>query len=224
MDETNAADGGLDARLREIESAAPAVAPIVEAAVRNPDDAPRDGVLNAANDPLDVVLDQREAMARAVEMRDDPSLSEEERAGWGAAVEQLARARHEAKEALADRRRENPDEETWSEVQAESIARARDGDPDDRFARGAPAAPGDDSGRDEPSAWQRAHDRVGSETGAETTPSDVEVTDQLTSGPGLAGGTGGAGTENYPADTGADPSMGPLAPNEDVEPPDIGHR
>lgn len=107
-----------------------------------------------------------------------------------------------------------------AEFQSEVLSRARDGDPGDLEAHGARPAAGDHSGRGEPAAWQPAHDRVG----PETTPSGAETTDQLTSGPGLAGGTGGQGSQNYPADTGARPTTPSLTPDEDVEPPDIGHR
>lgn len=218
--------GELEDRLHEIESVAPAVAPIVEAAVRDPG-APAGPLLDSVDDPLDVVIDQRAAMARAIELRDDPSIPPEERAGWTAAVERLAQVRRDAKDALAERRRDDAAEDAWIDAgfaAARDAARADDRDPDDRFARNAPPAPGEDSGRGEPAAWQRSFDRVGPETGPRTTPSGVDTTDQLTRGPGLAGGTGGAGTENYPADTGAHPSMPPLNADEDAEPPDVASR
>lgn len=213
-------------RVREVESAAPGVAPIVEAAIHTPGTAPTGTVLGQVDDPLDVVTDQRAAMARAVELRDDEHLPAEERSHWADVVERLAVARHEAKNALAERRRENLDEETWMDTgfQSQMLAREDDQDPEDRVARGAPSAPGEHSGRDEPAPWQDAAQRVGPETGAGTTPSSPRDTDQLTSGPGMAGGTGGAGSQNLPADTGVRPSTPPLAPDEDVEPPDIAHR
>jgi hypothetical protein len=215
-----------DTRVREVESAAPGVASIVEAAIRDPDAALRGDVLEGVDDPMDVVMDQRAAMARAVELRDDESLSPDERATWAGVVERLANARHVAKNALAERRRENPDEDTWmdAEFQSEVLARQDDDDPADLAARGAPAAPGQHSGRGEPAAWQDAHDRVGPEAGVGTTPSGPRATDQLTSGTGRAGGTGGAGSQNLPAETGTEPTTPPLAPEEDVEPPDIAHR
>ncbi len=216
--EGGAADAGrLEERVREVAEAAPGVAPIVEAAVL-------DTGTDPAIDPLAVVADQRAAMARAIELRDDPSLPPEERQRWADAVERLAAARHDAKDALAERRRHDPTLETWTEAEARAREQARqdDADPDDRSARDATGT-GMDSGRDEPAAWQPPAARVGPETGLDTTPSGPRTTDQLTSGPGLAGGTGGAGTQNLPADTGADPST-PLVPRKDAEPPDVGNR
>jgi hypothetical protein len=209
-------------RAREIEAAAPGVATIVEAAVRG---RPDRTALGSA-DPLEVVTDQRAAMVRAIELRDDPNVPEVERARWARVVERLAEARHEAKSMLAERRRDDPDEKTWmyAEFQSQMLAREADDDALDLTARGAPSAPGEHSGRGEPAAWQDAHDRTGPETGPATTPSGPATTDQLTSGPGLAGGTGGAGSENYPADTGGRRTTPPLVPAEDVEPPDVGHR
>jgi hypothetical protein len=211
----------LEQHVREVDQAAPGVAPIVDAAVRDPAGETASDVLKDVQDPLDVVMDQRAAMARAVELRDDESLSADERERWAGVVERLAEARHVAKTALAERRRDNPREGAWidAEVGAQSLARSDDRDPEDRQARGAPAAAGDSSGRDEPAAWQASAGRVGPETGIETTASSPRTTDQLTSGPGLAGGTGGAGSQNLPADTGGRPSTPPLAPDEDV-----GHR
>ncbi len=219
------ARGDRETRVREVESAAPGVASIVEAAVRRPDSRGPDDVLMDVEDPMDVVSDQRAAMARAVELRDDEGLSPDERATWAAVVERLADARHAAKTMLAERRRENPDEDTWMDAafQSEVLARRDDRDPDDLSARGAPAAPGR-SGRGEPAPWQDAHDRVGPETGPGTTASGPRTTDQLTSGTGRAGGTGGAGSQNPPAETGIEPTTPPLTPDEDVEPPDVGHR
>jgi hypothetical protein len=209
-------------RVREIEAAAPGVATIVEAAVRGGGE----GSIVGSADPLEVVTDQRAAMIRALDLRDDPSLSTAERARWATVVERLAEARHEAKSLLAEQRRADPRMEASSsaEFQAQMLAREDDRDPADLDARGAPPARGDHSGPDEPAPWQDAHGRVGPETGAETTPSSPQATDQLTSGPGLAGGTGGAGSENYTADTGARATTPPLAPDGDVEPPDIAHR
>jgi hypothetical protein len=232
MDELNghgpqagATTGTLQSRLDEVERAAPRVAPIVDAAVRG-GGAARADVLGAIDDPMDVVIDQREAMARAIELRDDESLPADERIRWAAAVEQLALARRQAKDALAGRRRDDPTEQSWmdAEFQAEMLAEIHDDDPEDLEARGAPEAPGEHSGRGEPAPWQPAHDRVGPEAEPATTPSSAEKTDQLTSGTGLAGGTGGQGSENYPADTGARPTTPDLVPEGDAEPPDIGHR
>jgi hypothetical protein len=215
----------LAERVEEIEAVAPGVAPIVDAAIRNPGAEPA-AVLDGIEDPLVVVMEQRAAMARAIELREDESLDPSERERWAAVVVRLAAARHEAKEALAERRRNDPSEETWmdAEFQAQVLSRDDDHDASDVEARGAPAAPGDHSGRDEPAAWQEPNERIGPETGLGTAPSSPRRTDQLTSGPGLAGGTGGAGSQNLPADTGARPSMPPLSPDEDVEPPDVGHR
>ncbi|HEU4573006.1 MAG TPA: hypothetical protein VFR93_09990 [Candidatus Limnocylindrales bacterium] len=223
-------NGNLAARLDEVTQAAPGVAPIVEAAVQSGAGTAAGSILDADVDPIEVVTDQRAAMVRAIELRDDPSLPAEERERWAVAVERLAVARHEAKRALAERRRDDPTEASWvdahsvAELAAQDAARADDRDPDGLDARGAPPAPGEDSGRGEPAAGQAAADRVGPETGAGTTASDPRLTDQLTSGPGLAGGTGGAGSQNYPADTGVRPETPPLAPDEDVEPPDVAHR
>jgi hypothetical protein len=220
-----ATDGSLESRLDEVERAAPGVAPIVAAAVRDGAPAAEDALVGV-DDPMDVVIDQREAMARAVELRDDESLPADERARWSAAVEQLALARRQAKDALADRRRADPSEQSWMDAafQAEVAAETADHDPANLEARGAPSAPGQHSGREEPAPWQPAHDRVGPESGPATTPSNPENTDQLTSGPGLAGGTGGQGSQNYPSDTGARTTTPDLVPDEDLEPPDIGHR
>jgi hypothetical protein len=216
--------GDLDERLGEIEQVAPAVAPIVEAAIRRPD-ADGDVLAGVDGDLVDVVMDQRAAMVRAVELRDDPSLSEDERRRWATVVERLAEARHEAKRELADRRREDPTEEGWIDaVHDREAARAADHDPNDLAAHGAPDAPGEHSGRGEPAPWQDASDRTAPEAGAATAGMGPRETDQLTSGPGLAGGTGGAGSQNYPADTGARRETPPLVPNEDVEPPDVAHR
>jgi hypothetical protein len=213
----------MESRAREVEAAAPGVAPIVEAAL---DGRPDPSTAATIDDPMDVVADQRAAMVRALELRDDPSLDAVERSRWATVVERLAEARHEAKMLLAEQRRADPRMQTWmyAEFQAQMLARDDDADPADLEARGAPAAPGDHSGRGEPAAWQPAADGVGPETGAETTPSNGHLTDQLTSGPGLAGGTGGAGSENYPADTGARPTTPPLTPDGDMQPPDVGHR
>jgi hypothetical protein len=221
----NGAARSLEERVGEIDGVAPGVAPIVDAAIRNPEAAPT-GVLDGVDDPLTVIMDQRAAMARAIELRDDESLDPTERERWAAVVARLAEARHEAKEALAERRRNDPSEDTWmdAEFQSQVLARRDDDDASDLEARGAPQAPGDHSGRGEPAAWQDPNVRVGPETGIGTAPSSPRQTDQLTSGPGLAGGTGGAGSQNLPADTGARPSMPPLTPDEDVEPPDVGHR
>src|SRR3954470_10641235 len=190
--------GDLEQHVREVDEAAPGVAPIVDAAVRDPAGEAASDVLQDVGDPLDVVMDQRAAMARAVELRDDESRSADERTRGAGVVERLAEARHVAKMALAERRRDNPKEGAWidAEVGAQSLARRDDADPADLRARGAPAAAGDSSGRDEPAAWQGSADRVGPETGLETTSSSPRTTDELTSGPGLAGGTGGAGSQN----------------------------
>ena len=133
------ATSGLEARLEEIERAAPGVAPIVESAVHDPGSSAND-VGGRMEDPMKVVLDQREAMARAIELRDDESLPADERARWANAVEHLALARREAKTELAERRLEDPTEETWMDAgfQSEMEARARDRDPGDLDARGAP--------------------------------------------------------------------------------------
>lgn len=213
----------MQSRARDLEAAAPGVAPIVEAALGGRGDA---SPVATIADPMDVVADQRAAMVRALELRDDASLDGAERSRWARVVERLAEARHEAKTLLAEQRRADPSMQTWmyAEFQAQMLAREDDADPADLDARGAAPAPGDHSGRREPAAWQAADDRVGPETGAQTTPSNGHDTDQLTSGPGLAGGTGGAGSQNYPADTGARPTTPPLSPEEDAAPPDIGHR
>ncbi len=180
--------------------------------------------------PMDVVLDQRDAMARSVELRDDPERSEAERRVWAIVVERLAVARRRAKRVLADRRRQDPSEETWMDAQFQAAVlerRAGTAAIDPRAANAAAngAASGDvatPAGR--PAPWQPAHDRVGSETGPGTTPMGPAETEQLVSGPGLAGGTGGTGATNIPADTGVRPETPPLAAKDTDEPPDVADR
>ena len=96
-------------------------------------------------DPLDVVLDQRDAMARAVQLRDDPDRSDGERAVWSIVVERLAELRRSAKEELADRRRRDPSEETRTEaeLQRSVLARREATAERDAAVAGTPAA-GDD--------------------------------------------------------------------------------
>lgn len=76
-------------------------------------------------DPLDVVFDQRDAMVRAIDLRDDTDRSDGERIVWSVVVERLATMRHGAKEELADRRRHDPDEETQMDVSFQRAALAR---------------------------------------------------------------------------------------------------
>lgn len=144
-------------------------------------------------DPQDVVRHQREAMVRAVALRDDPEQPEAARLLWAAVVERLAEARHEAKSELARIRREDPTQPGWMELEALSRDEARDRDRERRRD-----AAGQQSDRDEPAAWQPAHGR----SGPEPAPTDEEREAELRAGPGYAGGTGGAGSVNLPADSG----------------------
>lgn len=194
-----------------------------------------------AGEPQDIVVHQREAMVRAVALRDDPDQPEAARLLWTEVVERLADARHEAKTELARIRKEDPTEPGWIELEAMSRDEARAHDRE-REAGVAAASGGDvldsegelgranvkferddvRSGADEPAPWQPSNERVGPEAGPATTPSNAATTDQLTSGPGMAGGTGGAGSENLPADTGA--KSPDLHPSDDEAPPDVAHR
>jgi hypothetical protein len=175
-------------------------------------------------DPVDVVLDQREAMAQAIELREDNTLTPALREVWAVVVDRLALARREAKDAIAERRRADPAADLMvAELHAEEVARTRDGDPDDKSVRGGHEdAPGAGSGRDEPAPWQPEQPTGPSQEGAGTTPSSARTTNQLVSGPGMAGGTGGP--INFPADTGLKSSAPPLSPERDEEPPNIGNR
>jgi len=180
--------------------------------------------VHLATDPIEVVLDQREAMVRAIELREDDELTPALREVWAVVVDRLALARREAKETIAERRRADPAEDLMvAELRAEEIARTNDGDPDDRLVRGGHEdAPGAGSGRDEPAPWQPEHPTIPSQDGVGPTPSSARTTDQLVSGPGMAGGTGDP--INFPADTRVKPSTRPLSPEGDEEPPDIAHR
>ncbi|HYM84013.1 MAG TPA: hypothetical protein VEY67_07675 [Candidatus Dormibacteraeota bacterium] len=175
-------------------------------------------------EPQDVIVDQREAMARAVVYRDDASRPEPERQVWGAVVERLARARRTAKDAMAERRRADPTLETFDELIAAQEAAEQ---ADDAFAdvavRDDPGeTPGSDSGRNEPAAWQDGPAYPGDRE-QRAQPADAETTEPLVEGTGMAGGTGGAGSQNLPADTGLAPGS-PSLPREDLGPPDIAHR
>jgi hypothetical protein len=194
-------------------------------------------------EPQDIVVHQREAMVRAVALRDDPDQPEVVRELWAEVVKRLADARHAAKEELARTRREDPSLPGWMELEALSRDEARSHDRE-RQKDGTAAGGGPDvlesegelgragvkferddiqSGADEPAPWQPEHATVGPESGPRTTPMNVAVTDQLTSGPGMAGGTGGAGSQNLPVDTGAE--MPDLHPSKDGdEPPDTARR
>ena len=168
-------------------------------------------------DPQDVVRHQREAMVRAVALRDDPDQPEAARLLWAAVVERLAAARHEAKSELARIRREDPTQPGWMELEALSRDEARDRDRERRQAALEAGQRSDrddegelggvdvqyerddaESGRDEPAPSQPAHGR----SGPEPAPTDEEREAELRAGPGYAGGTGGAGSVNLPADSG----------------------
>ena len=170
----------LERSARELASAAPGVREIPDAIVgavraqRGPHvpliggSGERTLPEELAADPADVVVHQPEAMARAVLLRDDPAQSPGVRAVWGAVVGRLAELRHQAKAGLYERRMrgELPALGLEAELRAMETARANDNDPEDEFGRGDPlGAPGIDSGRDEPAAWQPGNTRVGS-TGA----------------------------------------------------------
>jgi hypothetical protein len=204
-------------------------------------------------DPREVVLDQRDAMARAVELRDDASASEGVRDVWAVVVERLGLLRREAKAAILERRRDDETDESWrdAQIQAEVLRRqseaelrdaaAEHGDAEtgtsDRDAGptpapaassrpDAPVSPREAAERaaGEPAPWQPEHARVGSESGPATTPSSTSTTEQLVRGPGMAGGTGGAGSQNAPADTGLRTGAPLSSGDREEAPPDVGHR
>lgn len=223
----------LETQARAVARAAPGVGAIPRAVLEQVvaerearrrgrrEETPLDLPAGPPTEPFDVVVDQREAMVRAIELRDDLSLSPELRMAWSEVVDRLARLRHEAKAELAERRRRDPDEPAWGhpDLQARLVAERTDG------ALGRDLEGADESlasGGGQPAPWQPEAERVGPETGPETTPSGPRTTDQLTSGPGMAGGTGGAGSQNFPAETGAESP--PLSPRKDPLPPDVGHR
>jgi hypothetical protein len=217
-------------------------------------------------DPREVVLDQRDAMALAVQLRDDATRSEGVRGVWAVVVERLALARREAKAAILERRREDDSDESWRDarLQAEMTRRQSEsemrgaalehadsesnknttfgpagmGAPDREPAAAASPAPVASAHPDavvspreaaersagEPARWQPEHDQVGPETGPATTPSSTKTTEQLVRGTGIAGGTGGAGSQNVPADTGARSGSPMWQGDEEEAPPDVAGR
>ncbi len=175
-------------------------------------------------EPADVIVDQREAMARAIVLRDDASRPEPEREVWGEVVARLARARRSAKEALAERRRSDPSLQGYDDLIASREAAERaDDDYQDLEIRDDPGeAPGSDSGRLEPAGWATEPPYPG-DPAQRAEPSDTALTDRLVDGTGYAGGTGGQAGQNVPADTGLAPET-PARPSKDLDPPDVANR
>lgn len=174
------------------------------------------------SDPHDVIVEQREAMARAVVFRDDQARPEPERAVWGEVVERLAGARRAAKDAMAERRLSDPSLGTYEELIASREAAERaDDDPADLRIRDDPAdASGTDSGRQEPAPWSEGPGYPGDPASRDES-FDTATTDKLIEGTGYAGGPGGI--QDPPADTGRDPGT-PARPAKDPDPPDIASR
>ena len=176
-------------------------------------------------EPHDVIVDQREAMARAIVLRDDDARPGPERAVWEKVVERLAHARRAAKDAMAERRRSDPSLGTYDELIASREAAER---ADADFAvlriRDEPDEPdgahGTDPGRDEPAPWSRGPGYPG-DPASRGEPADTAITDKLVEGTGYAGGPGGI--QNPPADTGLDPGT-PSRPAKDPDPPDVATR
>lgn len=173
-------------------------------------------------DPHDVIVEQREAMARAVVLRDDEARPEPERAVWGEVVKRLAGARRAAKDAMAERRLSDPSLGTYEELIASREAAERaDNDPADLRIRDEPGdAAGTDSGRQEPAPWSGTPGYPG-DPASRGEPFDTAMTDKLIEGTGYAGGPGGI--QNPPADTGLDPGT-PPRPAKDPDPPDVATR
>jgi hypothetical protein len=126
----------LAAGARQIAHAAPAVAPIVDAAVAAATrGAPASAVATQGRAlkpwtvrARDVVIEQRDAMALAVAMRDDEERPPAQRAVWARVVEALAQARRDAKSTLGETRRGDPSQPLLGEVvAAEAKARAERG-------------------------------------------------------------------------------------------------
>jgi len=138
--------------------------------------------------PEAVIVDQREAMLRAWELREDTSLSVQVRAIWGGIVDRLADLRREAKAEVGRQRLDGSaasEDEYELERMAQETARRLDHD------RGAQAEQGG-TGATETAAEPEAGPLPGPRPEA-STESDL--------GPsrGLAGGTGSLGTANLPA-------------------------
>lgn len=79
-----------------------------------------------ASPPDAIVRDQREAMVRAIRLREDGRLSDAARSVWAAVVARLARLRRDSKGVIAARRRRaGPDESGWLASEGASQEAAR---------------------------------------------------------------------------------------------------
>jgi hypothetical protein len=127
----------LAAGARRITRAAPTISPIVDAVVAEATAGPMGGPAGRPAGTVvkpwtvrarDVVIEQRDAMAVAVAMRDDESRPARQRAVWARVVEALAQARRDAKASLGEARRRDPSAPLLHEaVAAEEKARVERG-------------------------------------------------------------------------------------------------
>jgi hypothetical protein len=104
---------GIRSGVATIAEAAPDLAPLIDTAVSEAVGAPSARAEAAASSlttghPDAIVVQQRDAMALAVDFRDDPRRPPQERAVWAHVVENLAVARRQAKETLGRKRRRDP--------------------------------------------------------------------------------------------------------------------
>jgi hypothetical protein len=104
---------GIRSGIATITEAAPDLAPLIDTAVSEAIGTSSPRAEAAASSlttghPDAIVVQQRDAMALAVDFRDDPGRPPQERAVWAHVVENLAAARREAKETLGRKRRRDP--------------------------------------------------------------------------------------------------------------------